>query len=81
MAQRFAPWIACLWSLRPQESQRDTYHENFENLDPSPRRTFSDPAPPRFAAGTGGPEKSPMRASRDPISKLRKGLIIIIRSG
>jgi hypothetical protein len=46
--------------------------ETFGNHDPSARWTFFDPAPPRFAAGAGCPEKSPMRALRDPISKLRK---------
>jgi hypothetical protein len=35
----------------------------FGNRDPSARWTFFDPAPPRFAAGAGYPEKSPMRAS------------------
>jgi len=37
--------------------------ETLGNRDPTARWTFFDPAPPRFAAGAGYPEKSPMRAS------------------
>jgi hypothetical protein len=34
----------------------------------------------RYAAGAGDPEKSPMRALRDPIFQLRKGPLSFIRS-